>query len=106
MLALVRVGYQSNASIVTDLGLFQPYELRDFQIRSVQSFELLDAAGPHPCLVERTIISEQMLVAPAHPEEDEHTEKHELVPHVSLYRWQRGRLQSVPCEIPGERTGG
>src|SRR5229473_2483877 len=84
MLALVRVGYQSNASIVTDPGLFQPYELRDFQIRSVQSFELLDAAGPHPRLVERTIIREQMLVAPAHPEEDEHTEKHELVPHVSI----------------------
>src|SRR6266852_9946738 len=93
MLALVRVGYQSNASIVTDPGLFQPYELRDFQIRGVQSFELLDAAGPHPHLVEGTIIRERMLVAPAHPEEDEHTEKHELVPHDSIVSGATGKAR-------------
>jgi hypothetical protein len=32
-----------------------------------------------------------MLVAPAHPEEDEHNEKHELVPHVSIVSVATGK---------------
>src|SRR5260370_40821962 len=81
---LVGLGKQSHESNVTHPGLFQLYELRAFHIRGVQLFELLDVAGPHPRLVEGTIIRERMLVATTHPEEDEHTEKHELVPHDSI----------------------
>src|SRR6266568_6502351 len=84
VLAYVRFGNQRYASIVTDARLLQLYELRDFHIRSVQCLELLDVAGPHPRLVERTIVREQMLVASADPEEDENPEKHELVPHNSI----------------------
>src|SRR5437016_2312985 len=91
MLALVRFGNQSYASIVTDPGLLHLYELRDFRVRSVQGFELLDVAGPHPHQIEGTIIRERMLVAPAHPEEDEHAEKHELVPHDSIVSGATGK---------------
>src|SRR5204862_4169715 len=38
MLALVRAGNQGYASVVTNAGLLQLYELRDFPIRGVQRF--------------------------------------------------------------------
>jgi hypothetical protein len=38
MLALVRAGNQGYASIVTNSGVLQLYELRDFHIRGVQRF--------------------------------------------------------------------
>ncbi len=104
VLALVRAGNQSYASIVTDPGLLQLYKLRDFRVRSVQRFELLDAAGPHPRLVERTIIREQVLLAPAHPEEDEHTEKHELVPHDSIL--SRADGAKAKCVVRDTRAKG
>src|SRR5258708_4745520 len=91
MLMLVRAGNQSYASIVTDPGLLQLHELRDFRIGSVQRFELLDAAGPHPCLVERTIIREQMLIASARPEEDQHPEKNKFRPHNSIVSGATGK---------------
>ncbi len=84
MLVLVRVGNQSHAAVVRDAGLFQLYKLRHFVIGSVQLFELFSVAGPHPCLIERTIIRERMLIASARPEEEHQPEKHELVPHDSI----------------------
>jgi hypothetical protein len=84
MLVLVRVGNQGHATIIRDAGLFQLYEVRHFVIGSVQPFELFGAAGPHPRLIERTIIRERMLVASARPEEEHQPEKHELVPHASI----------------------
>src|SRR5258708_36856509 len=50
-------------------------------------------AGPEPRLVERMIIRERMLVAPVHPEEDEHTEKHELGTHDSIVSGATGRTR-------------
>jgi hypothetical protein len=97
----VCLGNQSHASIVTDPGLLQLYELRDFHIRGVQLFELLDVAGPHPHLVEGTVIRERMLVAPARPEEDEHTEKHELVPHDSIVSGATGKARK--CAVRDTR---
>ena len=84
MLVLVRAANQSYASIVGNSSLFQFYELRDFHIGGVQSFQLLDVAGPHPRLVERAIIREWMFVASTRPEEDENAEKNKQGPHTSI----------------------
>ena len=81
---LARVSNQSYASVIREAGLFQLYELRHFVIGNVQFFEFFNAAGPHPRLVERTIIRERMLIASARPEEEHQPEKHELVPHDSI----------------------
>src|SRR5258708_6336683 len=91
MLALVRAGNQGYASIVSNPGLLQLYELRDLHIGGVQGFELLDVAGPHPRLIEGTIIRERMLVAPAHPEEEEHAESNKSVPHSSIVSGAKGK---------------
>src|SRR5712692_9329357 len=104
MLVLVRAANQSYASIVGNSSLFQSYELRDFHIGGVQSFQLLDVAGPHPRLVERTIIRERMFVASTRPEEDEHTEKHELVPHDSIVA--RTTRKTGRCAVRGTRAKG
>jgi hypothetical protein len=58
--------------------------LRHFVVGSVQLFELFRAAGPHPRLIERTIIRERMLIASARPEEEHQPEKRELVAHDSI----------------------
>src|SRR5712692_809794 len=103
-LVLVRAANQSYASIVGNSSLFQSYELRDFHIGGVQSFQLLDVAGPHPRLVERTIIRERMFFASTRPEEDEHTEKHELVPHDSIVA--RTTRKTGWCAVRGTRAKG
>src|SRR5438045_8501159 len=90
MLAQVCLGNQSYASVVTDPGLLQLYELRDFHIRGVQGFELLDVAVLHPQLIEGPIIRERMLVAPTRRDEDEHAEKHKLVPDDIILWGQAG----------------
>ena len=110
MLAQVCLGNQSYASVVTDPGLLQLYELRDLHIRGVQGFELLDVAGPHPQLIEGPIIRERMLVAPTHPDEDEHTEKHKLVPHDTILSGPGGAearcvVRDTPAKVQGAKTG-
>src|SRR5207245_8052672 len=75
VLAHVRFGNQSYTSIVAEARLLHFYELSDFRVRSIQGFELLDVAGPHPCLIERTIIREQMLIASTDPQEHRSDEK-------------------------------
>src|SRR5207302_4339201 len=91
VLVLVCVGNQSDTSVVRNSGLFQFYELRDFIIGGVQLFEIFDVAGPHPRLIERTIIRERMLIASARPEEDYQPEKHELTPHDFIVSGATGR---------------
>src|SRR2546427_11868024 len=82
MLVLVRAANQSYASIVGNSSLFQFYELRDFHIGGVQSFQLLDVAGPHPRLVVRAIIRERMFVAATRPEEDAKAHENKQGPHT------------------------
>jgi len=104
MLALVRVGNQSYATIIRDAGLFQLYEVRHFIVGSVQLFELFRAAGPHPRLIEGTIIRERMLIASARPEEEHQPEKHELVPHDSIV--SRAAGSAGKCALRDTRPKG
>ena len=104
MLALVRVGYQGQASIVADPRLLQLYQLRDFDIRSVQLFQLFDVAGPHPRLIEGTIIRERVFIASADPEEGERAEKHEFVPHASIVSGATGK--EGKCVVQDTRAKG
>ena len=104
------MGNQSYASVVTDPGLLQLYELRDLHIRGVQGFELLDVAGPHAHLIEGPIIRERMLVASTHPQEHEHAEKHELVPHDTILSGPGGAearcvVRDTPAKVQGAKTG-
>src|SRR5580704_13859089 len=104
MLAQVRAGNQSYAGIIADPGLFQLHELRNFQIRGAQLFQLLDVARPHPRLVEGTIIRERMLIAAADTEEEKRAEKNDLVPHSSIVAGAKGKAaESVLSEIPGRK---
>ena len=104
VLVLVRVGNQSDASVVRDPRLFQFYELRDFVIGSVQFFQIFDVAGPHSRLIQRTIIRERMLIASARPEEDYQPEKHELTPHDSILSGTTVRAGN--CALQGTRAKG
>jgi len=90
--------------------LLQLYELRDLHIRGVQGFELLDVAGPHAHLIEGPIIRERMLVASTHPQEHEHAEKHELVPHDTILSGPGGAearcvVRDTPAKVQGAKTG-
>src|SRR5437763_17022546 len=110
MLPQVCLGNQSYASVVTDPSLLQLYELRDFHIRGVQGFELLDVAGPHPHLIEGPIIRERMLVASTHPQEHEHAEKHELVPNDTILSGPggeeaRGVVRDTTATVHGATAG-
>jgi hypothetical protein len=90
---LASIVYQSEAGLVTDPRLFQFYKLRHFRVGSIQRFKLLDVAGEHSGLVQRTIIRERMVIASTYPEESDRTEKHELVPHDSIVSGAMGRAR-------------
>jgi hypothetical protein len=104
VMALVRFGNQGHASVVADPALLQLYELRDLRIVGVQLFELLDVAGKHSDLIERTIVRERMLFAPAGPEEDEGTEKKKLVPHESILAG--AGVEEAGCVVGDTRAKG
>lgn len=62
---LVHVGGadQFDASVIADACVLHLDDLGDFRVRDIEPFELLDVAGKHPRLVQRTIVREGMLVA-------------------------------------------
>src|SRR6266404_4661700 len=95
VLAFVRVANQRHAGIVADPGLLHLYELRDFRIRGVQLFQLFYAAGPHPRLIDRTIVGEQMLIASAYSQKSKNAEKKEFVAHTFILAAASGR--AAPC---------
>lgn len=70
----VRGAHQLHASVIADLCVLQLDDLRDFQVRDIEPLELLDVAGKHPCLVQRTIVREGMLMT-ANRRQDAHAEK-------------------------------
>jgi hypothetical protein len=59
----VRGTHQLHASVIGDSCVLHLDDLRDFQVRDIEPFELLDVAGKHPRLVQRTIVRQGMLMA-------------------------------------------
>jgi hypothetical protein len=59
----MRGAHQFHAGVIADSCVLHLYDLRDFHVRDIEPFELLDVAGKHSCLVQRTIVREGMLVA-------------------------------------------
>jgi hypothetical protein len=96
MLPLVRRGDQGHASVVAQASLLDLNQLRDFGVRGIQFFELLEAAGPHAGLVERAIIRQDMFLA-AGRQEDEHTEKQSARLHISILA--SGKQNAVACAV-------
>src|SRR5579864_465698 len=66
MLANVRGADQFDASVIADSGVLELDDLGDFRVRSIEPFELLNVAGPHARLIQRTVVREGMLVAAVH----------------------------------------
>jgi len=67
---------ESDTGFIADAGLLELYELRHFLIGSVHPLELLDVAEIHPGLIERAIVRQKVLLAPArkkgaHPEKQQ-----------------------------------
>jgi hypothetical protein len=75
MAVFVRRRNQGDASVIAQLGLLGFDQLGDLGIGGVQSFELLETAGPHASLVQRPIVRQRMRMATTR-EEDTSTEKH------------------------------
>src|SRR5579872_782117 len=102
MLANVRGADQFDASVIADSGVLQLDDLGDFRVRSIEPFELLNVAGPHARLVQRTVVRERMLVATRH-REGTRTEKQLLVPHI--YIVGGGKRETAACAwvIPGKK---
>lgn len=65
LLVRMRRRNQCDARFVAHAGVFEFYDLGDFQVRSVENFESLDYIGPHTSLDERAVIRKRMLVTPA-----------------------------------------
>jgi len=59
----VRGAHQLHAGVIADSRVLHLDDLRDFQVRDIEPFELLDVAGKHPRLIQRTIVREGMLMA-------------------------------------------
>ena len=56
MLFFVRGGNEGYASVIAQPSLLCLHELGDLGIRRIQLLQVLEAAGPHASLVERTIV--------------------------------------------------
>lgn len=54
---------QVDASVIAEASVLQFDDLGDFRVRDIEPFQLLDVAGEHPRLVQRTIVREGMLMA-------------------------------------------
>ena len=54
---------QVDASVIAEASVLQFDDLGDFRVRDIEPFQLLDVAGEHPRLVQRTIGREGMLMA-------------------------------------------
>jgi hypothetical protein len=78
----VSSGDQGHAGVIAQPGLLGLYELRHFGIGGVERLELLEAAGPHAGLVQRTIVGQRMLLAAR--KEDTGTEKQSARLHASI----------------------
>jgi hypothetical protein len=100
MLVNVRGADQLHASVIAEPCVLRLDDLGDFLVRHIEGFELLNIAGKHPRLVERTVVGEGMLVA-AHRQQDAHTEKQSLGPHI--YIVGAGKRETGECAwvIPG-----
>jgi hypothetical protein len=100
MLANVRGADQLDASIIADPRVLQLDDLGDFLVGRIEPLELLNSAGPHPRLVQRTEVREEMLIT-ACQSEGAHTEKQSLVPHA--YSVEGGKREAEGCAwvIPG-----
>jgi len=100
MLVNVRGADQLDASIIADPRVLQLDDLGDFLVGRIEPLELLNSAGPHPRLVQRTEVREEMLIT-ARQSEGAHTEKQSLVPHT--YSVGGGKREAEGCAwvIPG-----
>src|ERR1700692_3849419 len=98
MLPFVCGGYQGDASVIAEPGLLDFHQLRHFGIRSVELLELLESGGPHPGLVQRTIIGQRMLMA-SNREEDTDTEKQGARLHTFIVA--RATTVARRCAVEG-----
>jgi hypothetical protein len=96
----VRGAHQLHASVIADPCVLHLDDLSDFQVRDIEPFELLDIAGKHPGLVERTVVREGMLMA-ACCCKDAHTEKQSLVPHIYIVGVGKRETRTCAWVIPG-----
>jgi hypothetical protein len=69
MFPRVRRFHQGDTGVIGGFGLLELYDLGDFGVCGVKSFELLDAAGPHSGLIEGAVVREGVLMAAGRKEE-------------------------------------
>ena len=102
MFANVRSADHLDASVIADPRVLQLNYLSDFLVRGIEPFELLNIAGEHPRLVQRTVVRKRVLVTACHSE-GAHTEKQSLVPHIHIVGG--GKLETAACAwvIPGRK---
>lgn len=89
-----------DACIVADSRMLECDDLSDFRIRDVQRFQLLNIAGPHPRLIQRTKVRKGMLVT-TRRQQDTRTEKQSLVPHCSILEKAKQEAEACAGVIPG-----
>jgi len=100
MLVDVRGADQFDATVIAKARVLQFNNLSDFLVGNIEPLELLDVAGEHPGLVQRTIIREGMLMA-ACRREDAHSEKQSLVPHNYIVGAGKREMRMCAWLIPG-----
>lgn len=76
----MRAADQLDTRVIADPGTLELEDLRYFLVRDIEPLQLLNVTGPHPCLVQWTVIRKRVLVTTRRCE-DTHTEKQSLIPH-------------------------
>ena len=102
MLAHVRGTDELDARVVCDPSPLQSDDLGNFLVGGIEAFELLDIAGEHSRLIQRTVVRQRMLVA-AGRREDAHTEKQSLVPHIYIVGGEKRETGLCAWMIPGRK---
>ena len=94
---------KSDASFVADACLLELNELRHFLIGRIQPLELLDVAEIHSCLVERAVIRQKVLVAPARKKGTDAEEQEEMYAAVHDFIVAAAKGLSGKCALGDTR---